>query len=400
MSVRRRRLEARDPVVAGWGMMRFGRVEDGSTPRDWVRDVCRDALARAGLEPRDIDLVIIACESDHLTLQLSPSALLTDEIGLVPKEAVRVESGGASGASAVRTGVVHLLSGVARRVLICGFEHAASHLKSADVRLLLGLSFDADVEGWSGVTTANLYALSIQLHMRRLGTTRRQIAAVAVKNRRNALANPFAHRPGQVTVEDVLASRSVSTPYNVLDCSPLSDGAAALVLGHDDALPASDEPRVAITGSGCATDHVRIGDRADPSRFASKTRSVQEACKQAGIDDPANEIDVAEIYDAFAGAEIQGLEALGLAIEGHAARALECGEFDVDGTLPVNLSGGLIGQGGAPGAVGIAQVITTARLLAGDYPLHPTLRAPRRGLTDAHGGVATVSVTHVLERFE
>ena len=400
MSASRRRLEARDPVVAGWGMMRFGRVDDGSTPRDWVRHVCGDALERAGLEPRDIDLVVIACESDHLTLQLSPSALLADEIGLVPKEAVRVESGGASGASAVRTGVIHLLSGRARRVLVCGFEHAASHLKSADVRLLLGLSFDADIEGWTGVATTNLYALSIQLHMRRLGTTRRQIAAVAVKNRGNALANPLAHRPGRISVEEVLASRCVSTPYNVLDCSPLSDGAAALILGCDDALPASGKPVVAITGSGCATDHVRIGDRPDPSRFASKALSVREACEQALIDDPANEIDVAEIYDAFAGAEIQGLEALQLAKEGHAAPALESGAFDADGHLPVNLSGGLIGQGGAPGAVGIAQVITTARVLSGDYPVRPASRVPRRGLTDAHGGVATVSVTHVLERFD
>src|SRR5207253_885057 len=137
------------------------------------------------------------------SLQLSPSALLADEVGLVPRAAVRVESGGGSGANAVRIGVMHLLSGLARRVLVCGFEHAASHLKSADVRLLYGLSFDADLEGWTGVTAANLYALSAQLHMRRHGTTRNQLAAVAVKNRANATVNPFAHRPGHVTIGDV-----------------------------------------------------------------------------------------------------------------------------------------------------------------------------------------------------
>jgi acetyl-CoA C-acetyltransferase len=249
------------------------------------------------------------------------------------------------------------------------------------------------------VTAANLYALSIQLHMRRHGTTHKQLAAVAVKNRANALQNPFAHRSGRVTLDDVLASRSVSTPYNVLECSPLSDGAAAVVLGHAAALPAAQLPRVAITGCGCATDHVRLGDRADPWRFASKTLSARDAYAQAGISDPVRDIDVAELYDAFAGAEIQALEALGLAEEGHAADRLGEGAFDVDGRMPVNLSGGLIGQGGAPGAVGIAQVITVARLLARDYPLRPT-RAPRRGLTDAHGGVATVSVTHVLQRFD
>ena len=395
-----RRLEARDPIVAGWGMVPFRRADDGTTPRDWVRTVCRDALARAGLEPVDIDGVIIACESDHLSLQLSPSALFTDEIGLVPHAAVRVESGGGSGANAVRVGVMHLLSGLARRVLVCGFEHAASHLKSTDVRLLYGLSFDADIEGWTGVSAANLYALSVQLHMRRHGTTRNQLAAVAVKNRANALANPFAHRPGHVTIDDVLASRVVSAPYNLLDCSSHSDAAAALVLGCPSALPAGAPPRVAITGSGCATDHVRLGDRLDPSRFASKTSSARDAYTQAGIVDPAQDIEVAELYDAFSGAEIQAIEALGLAAEGHAAEWLEQGRFDPTGQVPINLSGGLIGQGSAPGAVGIAQVITVARVLAGDYPLQPSARVPRRGLTDAHGGVATCSVTHILERFD
>ncbi len=400
MSAIARRLDARDPIVAGWGMVPFRRADDGSTPRDWVRTVCSGALARARLEPCDIDAVVIACESDHLSLQLSPSALLADEVGIVPGAAVRVESGGGSGANAVRIGVMHLLSGLARRVLVCGFEHAASHLKGADVRLLYGLSFDAELEGWTGVTAANLYALSMQLHMRRLGTTRNQLAAVAVKNRGNATVNQFAHRAGHVTIGDVLASRNVSAPYNVLDCSPLSDGAAAVVLGHAAALPGDRLARIAITGSGCATDHVRLGDRSDPSRFSSKTLSARDAYQQAGIVDAAREIDVAEVYDAFAGAEIQALEALGLAVEGRAAKQLEEGAFDREGRLPVNLSGGLIGQGGAPGAVGIAQVITVARLLAGDYPLRPSTRVPRRGLADAHGGVATVSVTHILERFD
>jgi acetyl-CoA C-acetyltransferase len=395
-----RRLEARDPVVAGWGMVPFRRADDDSSPRDWVRTVCRDAIASAHLERHDIDAVIIACESDHLSLQLSPSALLADEVGLVPKDAVRVESGGASGANAVRIGVTHLLSGLARRVLVCGFEHAASHLRSSDVRLLYGLSFDADLEGWTGVTPTNLYALSILLHMRRHGTTRSQLAAVAVKNRANALANPFAHQPGTVTIDDVLASRIVSSPYGVLDCSPLSDGAAALVLSRADALSATGRPRIAITGSGCATDHVRLGDRADASRFTSKTLSAGDAFRQASIANPAQEIDVAELYDSYTGAEIQSLEALGLAEEGRAAHELENAAYGPDGRMPVNLSGGLIGQGGAPGAVGIAQVITVARVLAGEYPLRPSRRLPLRGLADAHGGVANVSVTHVLQRFD
>lgn len=117
----------------------------------------------------------------------------------------------------------------------------------------------------------------------------------------------------------------------------------------------------------------------------------------AGIERPASAIDVAEVYDAFSGAELQGIEALGLAAQGAAGEALEAGEYGKEGRLPVNLSGGLIGQGGAPGATGVMQIVTLTRLLQGRY--WPGLQPKRRlrtALADAHGGIATVSFTHVL----
>jgi acetyl-CoA C-acetyltransferase len=201
-----------------------------------------------------------------------------------------------------------------------------------------------------------------------------------------------------IAVADVLASRPVSTPYKLLDCSVISDGAAAVVLTSS-ALPHNrSRPRVLITGSGCASDHVRLGDRAEPHRFRSKERSGRAAYAMAGIEAPARQIDAAELYDAFTGAELQAIEALGLAGEGAAGAALEAGEFARDGRLPVNLSGGLIGQGGAPGATGVMQIATLARLLQGRYwpELQPRRRL-RTALADAHGGIATVSFTHVLE---
>ena len=125
---------------------------------------------------------------------------------------------------------------------------------------------------------------------------------------------------------------------------------------------------------------------------------MRAACAMAGIEQPARQIDVAEVYDAFTGAEVQGIEALSLAPAGVAAGALVAGEFSRDGRLPVNLSGGLIGQGGAPGATGVMQIVTLTRLLQGRYwpALQPKQRL-RTALADAHGGIATVSVTHILE---
>jgi len=388
-------------MVAGCATTPFGRSNDGSTPRDWVRRVARDALEDAGIAAKDVDALVVASESDFFSLQLAPGALLVDEIGMVPCPVMRVEMGGASGSMAVRTALMQILSGVHRCVLVIGFEHAASHLSGDDVRLLYGLSFDAELEGMAGATAAGLYALSIGEHMRRFGTTETQLAMVSVKNHGNATANPDAHQPMAITVDDVLASRPVSTPYKLLDCSPISDGAAAIVLTDGSVAQNRSRLAVRVAGSGCASDYVRLGDRAEPFRFRSKVLSGRAAYAMAGISDPAREIDVAELYDAFSGAELQGIEALGLCGDGAAGRAMEAGEFARDSRLPVNLSGGLIGQGGPPGATGIMQVVTLTKLLQGRYwPQLQPKRDLRFGLADAHGGIATVSVTHVLERMD
>ncbi|MBI1384360.1 MAG: hypothetical protein GC150_05575 [Rhizobiales bacterium] len=387
-----------DVVVLGSAMTPFRRSADGSSARDWVRAVARSALDDAGLTMAAIDAVVVASESDHLSLQLSAGALMNDEIGGVPRPVMRIEAGGASGAMAVRAGVMHIASGLADRVLVVGFEHAASHLSGADVRFLYGLSFDADLEGFAGADATSLYALSAGAFLERSGLDERDLASVSVKNHGNARFNPDAHKPMAITIDDVLASPPVAAPYKRLDCSLISDGAAAVVLACGATSPTGVRPRVAITASGAASDHVRLGDRADIAQFAGKAAAAAAAYRMAGIADPGAQIDIVECYDAYTGAELQGLVALGLAEEAGLAADIAAGRFERGGPLPVNLSGGLIGQGGAPGAVGIAQVHTLTRLLQGRYHdgLQPARRL-RRGIADAHGGVATVNVVHVLE---
>lgn len=382
-------------------MMPFGRQQDGSAPRDWVRRVSHQAMADARIDSQDIDAVVVATESDFFSVQLSPGALLVDEIGLVPRPVMRVEMGGASGAMAVRTGFMHIMSGMCRAVLVIGYEKAASALSGPDMRMLYGLSFDADIEGMAGATAASLYALSISEHMRAFGTTEADLARVSVKNHGNAMLNPLAHKPMEIDVDDVLASSPVSAPYKLLDCSMMSDGAAAIVLTGGRFGRRGDIVPVRIAGCGCASDSVRIGDRSQICAFSGKAIAARTAYQMAGIRDPSREIDVAELYDAFTGAELQALEALGICAPGAAAAGVTAGRFSRDGTLPVNLSGGLIGQGGAPGATGIAQIVTITRLLQGNYwpGLQPS-RPMRFGLCDAHSGVATVNVSHVLERLE
>ena len=378
-----------DVVVCGGAVRPFGRSRDESSPRDWVREVVDGALNDAGLERRDVDAMVLACESDHLSLQLSPGALMVDEAGLLPCPVLRVECGGASGAAAVRAGVMHLMSGLHRCVLVVGFEHAASHLAADDVRRLYSLSFDADIEGMTGVGATQLYALSMRLFMARYGVTEARMAQVSVKNHGHALHNPWAHLPRQLSVEDVLASRPISAPYKLLDCSPLSDGAAAILLMRAGAAPGPAGARAAILGSGCASDPVRIGDRPRPDWFSSKAHAGRVAFAMAGIG--PQDIDVAELYDAYSGAELQAIAAYGLA----APEQLGQLGFGVADKLAINLSGGLLGQGAAPGATGVAQILALARILTGRFGLQPA-RAARYALADAHGGVATVTVAHVM----
>ena len=390
---------SRWPIVAGGAISRFGRSKDGSNWRDRVRDVARLAVADAGLGLHDIDALVVATESDFVSLQVNPAAVVASELGLTSVPAMRVEGGGASGALSVRAATLHIVSGLHDRVLVIGFDDAASHLDKAGVGLVYGLSFDAEVEGFAGATAASLYALSALAYMARSGATEGDLAAVAVKNRSHAQRNPNAHLPMSSTVADVLASPIVSTPLKRLDCSPLSDGAAALMLCAPDAAPLQDRHRVRVVGTGCATDWARLGDRPEPGRFQGKKAAATIAYRHAGVTAPAREIDVAEVYDAFTSAELQGLEALGLAPDGDVVSAARAGRFDSGGALPVNLSGGLLGQGGSPGAVGVAQVVSIARLLEGRY--HAGLQPDRelwRGLADAHGGIATLNCVHVLER--
>ena len=390
-----------DVHLLGGSAVRFARRLDGSAWRDRVREAGLGALEDAGIEARDVDAIVVATESDFFSLQIAPAPVVAAELGLEGCETMRAESGGASGAVAVRAAHALVAARLARCALVVGFETAASHLGGDDVRLLYGMSFDAEVEGFAGTTPAALYALSMRMHMSRHGTTPEQLAAVAVRNRANACANPLAHKSMRIEVADVLASPMVASPYRRLDCSLLSDGAAAVVVAHPSRAPRAERPRVRIAGSGAATDRVRLGDRARPDRFDAKARAARAAYAMAGVHAPAEEIDCAEVCDAFSGAQIQAVEALGFAPEGGGGAACEAGEFDREGRLPVNLSGGLLGQGGAPGATGVVQAMTVQRLLEGRYfdGAQPR-RTLRRGVVDTHGGVCTSAVVQVFETVE
>lgn len=382
-------------LVAGTGMTVFSRRKDGSGFRDWAGQAFRAALASSELERADIDALVVASESDFFSLQLNPASVLADDFGLTGTACQRVEGGGATGQLAVHAAAAMVMAGTARRVAVVGFEASASYLDAADVSMLYGFSFDAWTDGMTGVSSTALYALSAKMFMVRTGASVADFASISVQNRTNACHNPDAHLPLDISEADVAASPMISDPYRRLDCSPLSDGAAAVILTAPDAAPACRQDAARIVGIGAANDRVRLGDRDDPGYFAGKRAAAQKAYTMAGIDRPATQIDLAEVYDAYAGAQLQAIEALGLSA-GFLGEHRD-GAFAPGGRLPVNLSGGLMGQGAPVGATGIAQLIACARQIEGTYHDGLQMRQPPRlAVADTHGGVATTCAVTVL----
>ncbi|MBI1173097.1 hypothetical protein GC209_17035 [bacterium] len=380
-------------LLAGGAMTPFNRRKDGSSLRDWCRTAFARALSDAALEPQDIDTVVFASESDFFTLQLNPAAVITDALALTGVRTLRVEGGGASGHLAVQTGAALVLSGLARRVAVIGAEASAAHLDAGKVGKLYSLSFDAWTDGLTGVGATSIYALSVLDFMGRTGATTDDLAGIAARNRQNARHNPNAHLPLDITAADVAASPVVSSPYRRLDCSPLSDGAACVILARPEDLPRSGVGRVRIAGMGAASDRVRLGDRPAPGQFPAKTKAALQAYQAAGIG--PEKIELAEVYDSYSGAQLQGLQALGLAEDVVASE--RAGRFTGEGGLPVNLSGGLLGQGAPVGATGVAQILVAAQQIEATFPGLRPASPPRRALVDTHGGIATTCAVMILE---
>jgi len=382
-------------LVTGAALTPYNRRKDGTGFRDWSGAAFAAALAQAGIERTDIDGLFVASESDFFHLQLNPASILVSELGLVGVAATRCEGGGASGQVAVHAAVRAVQSGGARHVAVIGTDPSASALTGAAMRTLYGFSFDAWTDGMTGVSSTALYALSYQAFAARHGTTGRDLAEVTRQNRRNACHNPGAHLAREDTIDAIMDSPEISSPYRRLHCSPLSDGAAALILSSARHAPAGRASAPRIAGIGAATDHMHLGARADIGAFAAKTKAMQRACAEAAIT-PA-EIGLAEVYDAYAGAQLQALMALGLSTD--LRGDLDAGTFAPQGRCPVNLSGGLMGQGAPVGATGVGQTASCALMLEGCY--HAGLQPrtlPRYALADTHGGVCTTAAITLLEQ--
>ncbi|HEC81451.1 MAG TPA: thiolase domain-containing protein, partial [Thermoplasmatales archaeon] len=244
------------------------------------------------------------------------------------------------------------------------------------------------------VTFPGLYAMIAKRHMYEYGTTREQIAQVAVKNHENGLLNPDAQFQRKITLDNVLNAPPVAEPLTMLDCSPISDGAAALILCPLEKARDYTDKIVRIKGSGQASDSLALHGREDLCTFMSTVKAAEMAYKQAKI--KPEDVDVAEVHDCFTIAEILAIEDLGFVKKGKGGKAVEEGLTTLDGDLPVNTSGGLKAKGHPVGATGVAQVVEIVKQLRGEAEKRQVKDA-NIGLTHNVGGSGASCVVHILE---
>lgn len=381
-------------AVVGVGLTKFGRREDASL-RDLAVEAIRAALNDAKSSPKDIEALIIGnFSSDRFVRQGHIAPLIADYVGMVPKTAWKIESACASGAAAFRAGLTMILSGMHDLVLVCGVEKM-SNVEISDATDILGMAADRELEGIHGITFPGAYAMMALAHMIRFGTTENQMAMVAVKNHRNAMNNPLAHFHREVTVEQVLSSKVVAHPIKLLDCSPVSDGAAAVILARGGIAKRMVDTPVWVVGSGSATDSIALHDRDDLTTLRSTVIASREAYQMAGIG--PGEIDVAEVHDCFTIAELMAYEDLGLCEKGCGGKLIQGGETEIGGRIPVNLSGGLKAKGHPVGASGVGQVAEIALQLRGEAAARQAKEAGV-GLTHSVGGTGSSCYVHIFKR--
>lgn len=376
----------RDVYVAGIGITTFTRLE---YPLSEIAAYA-SMTALKDAEISDIDHLYVAnMGSARINHQTALASAVVDSLSLTPAGAAVVENGPASGASAIKAGFAAIASGLHDVVLVAGAE------RMREVNNLEATDFIASLthplaEYIYGVTLPAHAAMFARLYMEKYGVTERHLAMVAVKNQNNAMLNEFAHLHQPITIEGILDSPEAMTnnpyvaePLRFFDACPVSDGGAAVLLVSEEAARDIDRPMIRIAGVGQATDTHAVQEREEPTDLLAVRKAAAQSFQMAGL--TPQEVDVAELHDAFTILEIAESEEVGFFDKGEGHLALEKGETAIDGSIPINTSGGLKGKGHPVGATGVAQaheIVTQLRGEAGERQVAD----PQVGFTCNFGG--------------
>jgi len=383
-----------DVAVVAVGHTPFGTL--GRTGKDLFTEAvlqCVDSADR-GLDPAAIQESWVG-SLGFGGWQLGNLAALVGEHARIPGiPARRVENACASSGFAFRDAYLAVKSGQVEVALAGGVE-VMNDVPPARQRFWLGVSGDTEWERLAGLTFPGVYAMMAVRHMHEFGTTREQLAAVAVKNHRNGARNPNAQFRKEITVEDALRSPSVAYPFTLYDCCATTDGATAVVLASADRAKEFTDAPVWVLGSGAATDRLALHDRETLTALDATRRAASDALRRADV--RLKDIDVAELHDCFTIAEILALEDIGWCPKGQGGPFTERGATALDGQVAVNPSGGLKAKGHPLGATGTAQVYEIFRQLRGEGEGRQRADA-EIGLTHNVGGSGATCAVHIFAR--
>lgn len=379
----------REVAIIGIGMTRFGELWDQGI-RDMFAEAALKAMADANVDKIDA-LYVGSMSSGLYTYQEHIASVMTDYMGQRGIPAARVESACASGGVAVRSAFMEVASGMSDIVMAGGVEKMWD---IEDGTFVLATASDQEYEAYTGVTFPGLYAMMARSYMHQYGLTREELAQVPIKNHKHSVNNPNAQYPFEMDLKTVLTSSMVADPLRLMDCSPITDGAAAVILCPLDMAKQFVKNPVKIKAIGAATGPIALHDHQDLTRLDAVRIAGERAYKMAGL--KPSDISFAEVHDCFSIAEIIVAEELGFFEYGKAGKAIANGEATYGGKVVINTSGGLKAKGHPVGATGVAQIIEAVEQLRGTAGKRQVENA-KYGMTQNMGGSGGSSVVHILE---
>ena len=351
------------------------------------------AMQDAGMDKVDA-LYIGNMLSPMVSGQNQLGTFFSDWIGLWGQEAVKVEAACASGAAALRSGLMAVASGDIESALVVGVEKMTDKA-GHDVTSALATAADADYEGEQGISFVGLNALVMRRYMHEFGWKHEDFAPFSINAHANAMHNPFARLHQKITLEQFEKSGMVATPINLLDASPIGDGAAAaIIVPAEKVASVKGRPRVVVAGSASATDSIAVHSRKDPMFLSAAYESSKRAYEMAGV--TKDDIEVFELHDAFSIMSALSLEACGFAERGKGVRLGLEGEISPKGRVPVCTRGGLKARGHPVGATGMYQVVEVVQQLIGECG-ETQVESARIGMAQNIGGSGATIVTHILK---
>src|SRR5688572_15827874 len=351
------------------------------------------ALQDAGVDRVDA-LFVGNMLSPLVSGQNQLGAFFSDWIGLWHQESVKVEAACASGAAALRAGVMAVAASDIDSALVVGVEKMTDKA-GHDVTAALATAADADYEVEQGVSFVGINALVMRRYMHEYGWKHADFAPFSINAHLNAMHNPFARLHQKINVDQFEKSTMVATPINLLDASPIGDGAAAVVIVPAEKVASlNGKPRVTVAGSAASTDTIAVHSRKDPLFLSAAYQSSRRAYEMANVE--AKDIDVFELHDAFSIMSALSLEACGFAERGQGVRLGLDNEIGPNGRLPICTRGGLKARGHPVGATGMYQVVEVVQQLRGECN-GTQVDGARIGMAQNIGGSGATIITHILK---